>query len=163
MSLDVDGFTELVSGGVVNIVVDHNHCLIKLTQKLPWDKMLELVLPDLQRTDKKHWWMGRPLRVRVHLGVYVMQQMFDLTDRMAEQQVRDNAAFRLFCGYGLLKKWHTPDPTKIEAFRSRLSPETQRQLANLISQQEPIGLCQSIGTGCRLNGSGGEYLLPSTG
>ncbi|MFT4059502.1 MAG: transposase [Legionella sp.] len=134
MSLNVDGFTQVVSGGVVNIVVDHNHCLIKLAQKLPWDEMLELVLPDLQRTDKKHWWMGRPLRVRVHLGVYVVQQMFDLTDRMAEQQVRDNAAFRLFCGYGLLKKWHVPDHTKIEAFRSRLSPETQRQLANLISQ-----------------------------
>ena len=48
---------------------------------------------------------------------------------------RDNAAFRLFCGYGLLKKWHAPDHTKIEAFRSRLTPETQRHLANLISQQ----------------------------
>jgi len=135
MSLDVDGFSEIVSGGVVSIVVAPDHRLIKLAQKLPWEEMLELVLSDLQCTDKKHWWMGRPLRVRIHLGIYILQQMFDVTDRVAEQQVRDKAAFRLFCGYGILTKWHAPDHTKIETFRSRLSAETQRQLANLISQQ----------------------------
>ena len=138
MSLDVSGFDELVAGGVVKITVGNDHRLIKLAQKLPWTEMLQLAVPDLQRTEKKHWWMGRPLRIRIHLGVYVLQQMFDLTDRIAEQQVRDNAAFRLFCGYGLLKKWHAPDHTKIEAFRSRLTPETQRQLANLISQQATL-------------------------
>ncbi len=135
MSLDVNGFDEPVTGGVVTITISNDHCLIKLSQKLPWDEMLQLVLPDLQRTDKKHWWVGRPLRVRIHLGAYILQQMFNLTDRVTEQQVRDNAAFRLFCGHDLLKTWHAPDHTKIEAFRSRLSPETQRKLANLMSQQ----------------------------
>lgn len=51
------------------------------------------------------------------------------------QQVRDNTAFRLFCGRGLLKTWHAPDHTIIETFRSRLTAETQRKLANLMSQQ----------------------------
>lgn len=41
-----------------------------------------------------------------------------------------NAAFQLFCGSAILKRWHVPDHTKIEDFRSRLSSETQRQLAN---------------------------------
>jgi transposase, IS5 family len=72
--------------------------------------------------------MGRPLRIRIHLGVYVLQQMFNLIDRFAEQQVRDNVAFQLFCSYGFIKKWHAPDHTKIEAFRSRLSLETQSVL-----------------------------------
>jgi len=128
-------FTNEIEGGDVIIRVDKNHRLLKLARQLPWDEMLTLIMPDLQRTDKKFWWMGRPLRVRIHLAVYILQQMFDLTDRFVEQQVRDNAAFRLFCGYGFLKKWHVPDHTKIEAFRSRLSPETQRHLANLICQQ----------------------------
>lgn len=97
--------------------------------------MLETLLPDLQRTEKNHWWMGRPLRVRIHLGVYILQQMFNLTDRAAEQHVRDNAVFRLFCGYGQMRKWHAPDHTKIEAFRSRLTAETQRTLANMMSRQ----------------------------
>ncbi len=46
---------------------------------------------------------GASYAMRIHLGVYILQQMFDLTDRVAEQQICDNAAFRLFCGYGLLK------------------------------------------------------------
>lgn len=135
MSLDVDGFTNEVNGCEVVIKIDSNHRLLKLARNLPWDAMLDAILPDLQRTDKKHWWMGRPLRVRIHLGVYILQQMFNLTDRAAEQQVRDNAAFRLFCGYGLVSKWHAPDHTKIEVFRSRLTAETQRKLANMMSQQ----------------------------
>lgn len=135
MSLDVDGFTNELIGDEVIIKIDNNHRLLKLARNLPWSEMLDYILPDLKHTERKCWWMGRPLRVRIHLGVYVLQQMFDLTDRMAEQQVRDNAAFRLFCGYGLLQKWHAPDHTKIEAFRSRLTAETQRRLANMISQQ----------------------------
>ena len=35
----------------------------------------------------------------------------------------------------LMSMKHAPDHTKIEAFRSRLTAETQRRLANLISQQ----------------------------
>ena len=135
MSLDLDGFTNEIEGSEVTIKISSDHRLLKLARNLPWGEMLDIILPDLKHTERKCWWMGRPLKVRVHLGVYVLQQMFDLTDRVAEQQVRDNAAFRLFCGYGLLKKWHAPDHTKIEAFRSRLTAEAQRKLANLISQQ----------------------------
>lgn len=135
MSLDVDGFTNDVEGSDVIITVDSNHRLLKLARQLPWDEMLEAILPDLQETERACWWMGRPLRVRIHLGAYILQQMFNLTDLAAEQHIRDNAAFRLFCGYGQIKKWHAPDHTKIETFRSRLTAETQRKLANMMSQQ----------------------------
>lgn len=121
--------------GEVTIKISSDHRLLKLARNLPWNEILNIILPDLKRTERKCWWMGRPMRVRIHLGVYILQQMFDLTDRIVEQQVRDNAAFRLFCGYGLLKKWYAPDHAKIEAFRSRLTAETHRKLANLISQQ----------------------------
>jgi IS5 family transposase len=94
MSLDVDGFTNDIEGGDVMVKISSDHRLLKLARNLPWDDMLEVILPDLKRTERKCWWMGRPIRVRIHLGVYVLQQMFDLTDRVAEQQVRDNAAFR---------------------------------------------------------------------
>lgn len=104
MSLDVDGFTNILEGRDVVIKISSDHKLLKLARQLPWNTMLELILPDLQRTEKKHWWMGRPLRVRIHLGVYILQQMFDLTDRAAEQQVRDNAAFGLIGLIGWVKK-----------------------------------------------------------
>jgi len=133
MSLNVDGFQENVRDGMVTITITAHHPLIKLARSLPWDDLLAIILPDLQRTEKLQWWVGRPLRVRIHLGIYLLQQFFNLTDRQAEYFLNDNAAFRLFCGHGLMQKWHVPDHTKIEEFRSRLLPETQRQLANLIS------------------------------
>jgi hypothetical protein len=51
MSLDVNGFDEPVTGGTATITVGNDHRLVKLAQKLPWDEMLQLVLPDLQRTE----------------------------------------------------------------------------------------------------------------
>lgn len=96
MSLDVTGFKNDMNGGEVVIKIDPNHRFLKLARQLPWDEMLEAVLPDIQETERACWWMGRPLRVRIHLGVYILQQMFNLTDRAAEQHVRDNAAFVYF-------------------------------------------------------------------
>ena len=89
---------------------------------------------DLKRSTTKGFWMlGRRLMVRIHLGIYILQRIYNLTDREAEYGVRDNAAYQLFCGLAAVFRWHVPDHTKIQSFRSRLSPETHRQLANLIA------------------------------
>lgn len=133
MALDVEGFDQKVTGGVVSLAVNETHPLIKLCNVLPWQQLLEIILPDLKKTNKLLWWIGRPLRLRIHLGIYLLQKIYDLKDREAEAYLRDNAAFRLFCGFGILKKWHVPDHTKIEEFRSKLLPETQRQIANLFA------------------------------
>lgn len=45
MSLDVDGYTYDIEGGEVIIKISFDH--------LPWDEMLEAILPDLKRTEKK--------------------------------------------------------------------------------------------------------------
>ena len=135
MSLNLEGFDNKIEGTTLALTVDNNHPLLKLANALPWETLLELILPDLKETQQLLWWVGRPLKVRIHIGIYLLQQLFNLTDREAEDSLRDNGAFRLFCGFQLLKKWHVLDHTKIEAFRSRLKPETQRQIANLIAVQ----------------------------
>ena len=76
MSLDADGFTNDIEGGEVVIKIGSDHRLLKLARNLPWDEMLEVIFPDLKLTEKKCWWMGRPIRVRIHLGIYILQQMF---------------------------------------------------------------------------------------
>ena len=60
MGLDVEGLGDEVGGRVVNIVVSHERRLVKLAQKPPREELLELVLPDLQCTEEKRWWVGRP-------------------------------------------------------------------------------------------------------
>ncbi|NQY42544.1 MAG: transposase [Legionellales bacterium] len=136
MSIDNTGMNCKLKEEKVTILISQNHPLIQLSNSLNWSEIEDIVLPDLKSsTAKLKWWLGRPLRLRIHLGAYLLQQLFNQTDRQTEYNIKDNAAHQLFCGKGLVKKWHCPDHTKIEEFRSRLSPDTQCKLANMISMQ----------------------------
>jgi hypothetical protein len=118
----------------VTITVSPVHPLIRLAQVIPWSALAEFVGPDLKQTTAKgKWWLGRKLKLRLHLGAFLLQWLYHLTDRQVEWALKDNAAYQLFCGRGSVEPWHTPDHTKIEEFRSRLSPETQRGLANQVA------------------------------
>lgn len=131
MSLDLSGGDKAVKPVTVAICVTEDHPLIKLANALPWAILIALVVEDLKiTTPKGMWWKGRKLRVRVHLAAYLLQKIYDLTDRQVEYGLKDNAAYQLFSGKNIVAGWHPLDHTKIETFRSRLSPETQRALAN---------------------------------
>jgi transposase, IS5 family len=135
VAIDLSGQDSLLKAGIVTIEISKTHPLIQLANALPWMELINLVVEDLKKTTYKgFWFMGRKIKVRVHLGAYLLQHIFNLTDRRLEYQIKDNAAFRLFCGYGIVEQWYTPDHTKIEEFRNRLSPETQRVIANIIAQ-----------------------------
>ena len=134
MSICLYGINDKVAGEAIRVNISHDHPLIKLSNVLPWNEMTNLVLPELQTTTAKgKWKIGRALMLRIHLGVYMLQQLFNKTDRQIEYDVKDNAAYQLFCGIGIIDKWHCPDHTKIEEFRSRLSPEVQQKLANSLA------------------------------
>ena len=134
MSICDLGIKDKVHGGELTVSITEEHPLILLAQTLPWEKMYRLILPDLKNTAKKQWWRGRKLKVRIHLGAYIIQQIYNKKDREMESGLKENAAYQLFCGHDIVKNWYSPDHTKIETFRSRLSPETQQQLVNLIAQ-----------------------------
>lgn len=117
----------------ITINVPKEHPLIILANQLPWEELFHLIEDDLRNgTVLKKLHYGRKLKSRIHLGVYLLQKMYDFTDRQTEQAIRDNAAYQVFCGYGIVENWHGPDHTRIEKFRSRLSPETQNKLANIL-------------------------------
>lgn len=135
MSIDKSGIRSNVKGGEITIKVSNEHKLIKLANAIVWERLAEIIMPNLKKTTKKlRWWLGRPLQLRIHLGAYILQQLFNHTDRATEESIRNNAAYQIFCGKLIVKKWHCPDHTKIEEFRSRLSPETQQSIANEISK-----------------------------
>lgn len=134
MSIDDSGLNGKVLGGDLVVTVTEHHPLLQLAQTLSWKDMADIVLPDLKlTTSKAQWWKGRPLSLRIHLGAYVLQQLFNKTDRQTEYGIKDNAVYQLFCGRTIVKKWHCPDHTKLEEFRSRLSPTTQQRLGNAIA------------------------------
>lgn len=134
MSICESGVKSNVKSGDVRIKIATDHPLIQLCNGLDWQKLTLMVLPDLKQSTKKgQWWLGRKLKLRIHLAIYWLQQLFNKTDRQIEYDAKDNAAYQLFCGKFIVDKWHVPDHTKIEKFRSRLSPETQKLLANEIA------------------------------
>lgn len=135
MAIDMSGQDIVPNVESITIKILESHPLYLLARSLPWAALMELVAGDLKKTTAKgKWWMGRKIIVRLHLAVYLLQKLYNLTDRKIEYQVKDNAAFQMFCGRGFLDGWHSPDHTKIEEFRNRLSPETQRDLANTLAQ-----------------------------
>jgi transposase, IS5 family len=118
----------------VTIDVSPTHPLLQLARVIPWQALMDMVLPDLQRpTAQGKWWLGRKLMLRIHLGAFLLQWRYNLTDRQVDWAIKDNAAYQLFCGRGVVNHWRPPDHTKIEEFRSRLSPETQRHVANAVA------------------------------
>lgn len=134
MSICYEGLNNKVIGTEIRINIKDDHKLLKLANALPWERLSRMVLPDLQcTTNKFRWWVGRSLQLRTHLGVYLLQQLFNETDRGIERQIQDNAAYRIFCGMTIVENWRCPDHTKIEEFRSRLSKGTQCRLANEIA------------------------------
>ena len=135
MSICDMGIKDKVQGGKLTISITAGHPLVLLAKALPWEQMYTLILPDLKNTTtKKQWWRGRKLKVRIHLGAYILQQIYDKKDREMEAAIKEKAAYQIFCGNVIVKDCHSPDHTKLETFRSRLSPATQQQLANLTAR-----------------------------
>jgi hypothetical protein len=65
---------------------------------------MDLVAEDLKiTTDQGLWWLGRKIKVRTHLGAYLQQRIYNLTDRKVEYEIRDNAANQFFCGLTIVK------------------------------------------------------------
>jgi IS5 family transposase len=134
MSISCSGLDTPCSVHPVTIDVSPTHPLIQLAQVIPWQALADMVLPDLKRTTAQgKWWLGRQLTRRIHLGAFLLQWLYHLTDRPVEWAIKDHAAYQLFCGRGGVAFWQAPDHAKIEEFRSRLSPETQRQAAHAIA------------------------------
>jgi hypothetical protein len=135
MGICTSGIDLKLADSRVTIHVKETHPLVMLANTLDWQRMMELVTHDLQQsTSKLKWWIGRKLSLRTHLGVYLLQQLLNATDRGIEQQIKFNAAYQLFCGKTIVKNWRCPDHTKINAFRLRLSPATHCFLANEIAR-----------------------------
>ena len=132
MSLCEDGMKAKIKGGKITVMVEDTHPLIQLGNLIDWSHLGELAQSDLERTKKGFWWLGRKLKLRIHLAVMILQILFKWTDRLTEIRIKTTALYQVFCGINILSRWRCPDHTKIEQFRNRLSPETHKAIADYI-------------------------------
>ena len=160
MSLCTQGFTEKISGGKVTIQVEDSDPLIILGNLIDWTYLMELIKPDLKRTEKGCWWLGRKLRVRIHLAVLMLQMLFKWTDRETERLIKTSAMYQIFSGIHIISRWSCPDHTKIETFRNRLSEGTYKKIADYIVQLAvSIGLADSSKVDIDFYSSRGQCVL----
>lgn len=135
MGLCLSGLNAKITATSVEIIVGEEHPYIRLANTLDWTEIGELVMDDLKKTTPKFlWWVGRKLKLRIHLGVYILQSFLKMTDRAIEEAIKGNGIYQVFCGQSVVENWHCPDHTKIEKFRNRISPQTQQCLVSYVAK-----------------------------
>jgi hypothetical protein len=132
MSISQDGLNAKSTPISVTLLVQDSEPFIKLSNTLDFKHLAELVMPELQKTQKGFWWLGRKLYLRIHLGVLILQCLLKRSDREMETQIRQTPVHQVFCGYGLMSPWKCPDHTKIEEFRNRLSASTHKKVGDYV-------------------------------
>jgi IS5 family transposase len=140
MSLCRRGLETKLKGTTIRILVPSKDPLIQLANALDWELITEIVLPDLKQTAKGFWHLGRRLVLRTHLSILILQSLCKETDRGIEKSINQTPVYRLFTGFGIVKRWKCPDHTKIEDFRNRLLPETHKQIGHYV-----LTVAQKIG------------------
>jgi len=132
MSLSLIGLDDKPRPCSISFFVGCENKFFQLAASLPWGQIAEQALPDLKKTKKGFWWLGRRLNVRIHLSVFILQALLKETDRGIEERINTTPELQLFCGYGVIPNWKCPDHTKIEEFRNRLGPDTQKNIGSTI-------------------------------
>lgn len=134
MSLCQKGLDAKLKDTAVTTVVSSREPLLELANALEWPRIAQLAIPDLKRTAKGCWYLGRRLSLRSHLAVMILQSLLKETDRGIEQRIKQTPLLQVFCGKFVLPDWRCPDHTKIEELRNRLSPETHQAIGHYVVQ-----------------------------
>ena len=134
MSLCEDGLNARIKGGKITMMVEDTHPLIQLGNLIDWAHLAKLARADLEKTKKGFWWLGRKLKLRIHLAYMILHTLLarGKTDLQNKERKGATALYQVFCGINILSRWRCPDHTKIERFRNRLSPETHKAIADYI-------------------------------
>lgn len=134
MSLCHQGLDVKLTDTAVTVAVSASEPLLALANALDWCRIAHLAIPDLKRTTKGCWYLGRRLSLRSHLAVMILQTLLKETDRGMEKRIGDTPLLQVFCGRSVLPNWKCPDHTKIEELRNRLTAETHRAIGDYVLQ-----------------------------
>lgn len=99
-----------------------------LAKALPWKELGDTANRYRAKTVDIH--TGRPLKLRVHLGVLIAQSMNRWTDRETEDMVAHHVGVRFLCGLEFSKE--TLDHTSIETFRNQLTSDGVEEINKVV-------------------------------
>lgn len=135
MSLCQQGLHDKVQDMSILTNVSASDRYLRLANTLQWPALAALVMGDLKKTARGQWQVGRRLWLRTHLAVMILQRILKESDRGIEERINQTPIFQAFCGRGILPNWKCPDHTKVEVFRSRLTPDTHKAINDYVVQR----------------------------
>ena len=117
-------------------LVDPTHELIILSEELDWDYFYKEFSSLFKGKTGKP-----PKRVRLIIGIMILQHVYNLSDTEVVKALRENIYFQYFCGNIFLHKHNQLCPTTLTKWRNRLKVEgTDKILSNTIELSQKLGI-----------------------
>jgi len=113
------------------ILIDENHRLVQLTERLDWTE-LEQVVESIRRSKLKSP-AGRPPHLRALIGAVVFRAQRPMTYRDTEDQIRHDAPARYLCG--LTETDWTPDANTLQDFEQLLGEDGTKRLNEYVVKE----------------------------
>lgn len=88
--------------------------LERIEQIVPWDNWLEIIEPHYYKGERGN----KPYELELMLRLYVLQNLYDLSDMQTSEQAIDSRAFSEFCGIDSSNQ--VPDGDTVGRFRNIL-------------------------------------------
>jgi IS5 family transposase len=122
------------------ITLPQGHRLLVLLEAIPWHDLMEKAKPILYDEQGISPNIGRGLKLRAHLGAYLLQTVHGWTDRWTEEMIRYYVPARVFCGF--LESTGSLDHTRIEAFRNRFGKKGAQLITqDMLKVAQEYGFC----------------------
>lgn len=133
MSICYKGLSAKVQPMSVSIFISETNVFFQMANSIDWQLIQQIVQPDLEKTEKGFWWLGRKINMRIHLSAMLLQVLLKLSDRKLEELINHTPQYQVFCGLGIVPGWKkSPDHTKVEEFRNRLTVETHKKIGDYV-------------------------------
>jgi len=130
MSIDMSGLCHTISRKLSSVQVEISGAdrYILLANVLPWPLLAEVA--NKHRAENININNGRPMNIRLHLGIFIAQSMNNWTDRGSEDMVRSHAGIRVLCGIEHTSA--TIDHSSISTFRNSLGKHGSEELNRIL-------------------------------
>ncbi len=114
--------------GRLEYMVNPTHFLYRLALKIPWDELEKMF-------EKLYAQNGRSsIPVRTILGILILKQMFNLSDRKVIATWKRDVYFQFFCGETTFQTKVPCSPTTLVHFRKKIDTETLRKIFVIITK-----------------------------
>ncbi|MDE5852920.1 MAG: transposase, partial [Oscillospiraceae bacterium] len=111
--------------------------LNQIDQIIPWDEWIGIIKPCYYKGERGN----KPYDLELMLRIYILQNLYDLSDMKVMAEVIDSRAFSEFCGVDSSNQ--IPDGDTIGRFRNKLvengiQKKLFSQVVELLSQKDLI-------------------------